>query len=196
MNAKTKTHNDSDLPELVTRLISGDHSAFKSIYRLFFSRVFHFVNRFSVTREETEEIVQDVFVKLWENRSSLNTDKNICNYLYKISKNQVIDRIRKNIAVSRHFDNFERKHPKVLTSNTTEQLVNFYELTNIISGLVEELPIKRRAIFKLNREKGLTYKEISDVLKISQGTVEKQMSKALHSLTSSLRNRYGIFIDL
>jgi len=182
--------------DLLSSFKDGDLGSFEIIYDTYFNKVFHFTCRFSLAKEDTEEIVQDVFLKLWQKRATIDADKNICNYLFAIAQNLVIDKARQNIVAEKHKQNVSNNQGRDLTSNLTEQQVNFFELSEIIKSLIDELPPKRRAIFKLSREKGFTYKEISEILNISQGTVEKQMSKAIHSITSKLSSRYGYHIDI
>jgi len=183
-------------PDLISRLVKGDVVAFKKIYSSYFNRVFHFACRFSLANEDTEEIVQDVFLKLWEKRTLIDTNKNLSNFLFTIAQNLLIDKIRHYVATEKRMQTVRENGLIHSSSESTEQQVNFFELSEIINILIDELPTKRRAIFKLSREKGFTYKEISDLLKISQGTVEKQMGKALHSLKSRLNTKYGYFVDL
>ena len=184
------------ITQLVNRLIDGDVNAFEKIYRGYFSKVLSFVYRFSLSREDTEEVVQDVFLKLWEKRNSVNREKNLDTFLYVIAKNLVIDRIRTLVASRKRLQQLRISQENDIPQNATEQLVNFYELKEIIEQLIDELPTRRRMIFKMNREKGLYYKEIADLLNISQGTVEKQMSQAIHTLKTSLALKYHIHIDL
>jgi RNA polymerase sigma-70 factor (ECF subfamily) len=182
--------------DLYRRLNEGDIESFKEIYHLFFQRVFHFACRFSLRNEDAEEITQDVFIKLWDKRSLIDTDKDLSNFLFTIAQNLAIDKIRKYVSEGKRVNNLISSRSKITSVDNTEQLVNFYELSGIVTKLIDGLPIKRRAIFKLSREKGFTNKEIADTLKISHGTVEKQMSKALKELKAKLKAQYGVFIDL
>lgn len=182
--------------DLLSGFSNGELNSFKKIYSIYFDRVYRFASRFSLSKEDTEEIVQDVFIKLWEKKKLIDQNKCLSGFLFTITQNLVIDKIRRLVATKKLMEKVSTKELRIVASESTEQLVNFYELSNIISKLIDELPSKRRTIFKLSREKCLTYKEISDILKISQGTVEKQMSKALHTLRVILKTKYGIFIDL
>lgn len=182
--------------KLKADLKEGDVEAFKSIYNNFFNKVFNFVNRFSIRTEDTEEIVQDVFLKLWEVRAKIDQNKNFDSLLYVIAQNLVIDKIRKHSSEHKKLTAIKLLQNRNRLDNCTEQQINYNELSEIINMLVDQLPTKRRAVFKLSREKGFTYKEIADLMKVSQGTVEKQMSKALHTLTNNLKSRYGFMVDL
>ncbi len=197
MNTKRSYPDSWIAPEIVAGLIQGDIDAFTKVYEVFFKKVFYFVRRLSLSAEDAEEITQDVFIKLWEKRSSILIDKSLSSFLYRIAQNLMIDKYRQYAArESRLQKIIIRDNVKALDGNATEQLVNYYELSGIISRLIDDLPKSRRTIFKLNREKGLSYREIAEILKISQGTVEKQISKALHTLKTALKAKYGIWIDL
>lgn len=187
---------DTTGPHLIKLLAAGDVEAFKIVYRRYFQKVLHFVYRFSLDKEDAEEVVQDVFVKLWNKRTTLDADKNLDVFLYVVAKNLVIDRIRKYVATEKRLHLLYHASQNSALQNSTEQLVNFYELKETLDRLIDTLPARRRMIFKLNREKGLSYKEIADVLNISQGTVEKQMSRAIHSLKDKLASQYYIHVDL
>ncbi len=197
MKTQNETYNRQLLTELVLCLKNGELSAFEEIYRMFFLRVFRFTNRFAVDVQDAEEITQDVFLKLWQKKSTIDIDKNLSNLLFTIAKNLVIDKMRQYASMEKSLKNIaETQQAYISNSSNTEHLVNYYELSGIISKLVDQLPDGRRTIYKLNREKGFKYHEIADFLNISQGTVEKQMSMALKSLSCSLKTKYGIMVEL
>jgi RNA polymerase sigma-70 factor (ECF subfamily) len=181
----------------VIGLKNGDMSAFEEIYHIHFKRVFHFANSFTLEVQDAEEITQDVFMKLWQKRSTIDIDKNLSNLLFTMAKNLVIDKMRHYTFVKKGLKIMgETQQLYTINSNNTEHLVNYYELSEIISKLVNQLPDGRRTIYKLNREKGFKYHEIADFLNISQGTVEKQMSLALKTLSNTLKMKYGIMVEL
>ncbi len=182
--------------DLLSGLSKGEISSFEKIYSHYFYRVYRFASKFSLSKEDTEEIVQDVFIKLWEKRKLIDGNKCLSGFLFTIAQNLVFDRIRKLVTTKKLLEKVSANELQIVAAESTDQLVNFYELSEIISKLIDKLPTKRRIIFKLSRENCLTYKEISGILKISQGTVEKQMSKALQTLRVVLKTKYGIFIDL
>lgn len=197
MKTQNESYNHQILTELVVDLKNGDLSAFEEIYHLFFKRVFHFANSFTLEVQDAEEITQDVFMKLWQKRSTIDIDKNLSNLLFAMAKNLVIDKMRQYTSVKKGLKIIgENQQLHKINSSNTEHLVNYYELSEIISKLVDQLPDGRRTIYKLNREKGFKYHEIADFLNISQGTVEKQMSLALKTLSNTLKMKYGIMVEL
>lgn len=177
----------------ISGLIAGDLACFQHVYQFYFRRVFGFVNKFALNSEDAEEITQDVFLKLWDKKSEICEDKCLSSFLFTIAQNMVIDKFRQYAVREKHFSQLIGKDFQL---NATEQLVNFYELSAIVNNLVDGLPARRRSIFKLSRERGLTNKEIADVLKISEGTVEKQMSKALAYMRSRLKATYNMSIEV
>jgi RNA polymerase sigma-70 factor (ECF subfamily) len=180
---------------VLSRLIAGDLKAFEQVYHYYFSRCLHFVYGYLPSIEDAEEVVQDVFIKLWEKHEQLDSEKGLSGFLFVIARNLVIDRMRRYAAMEKH--QLEMKTNSIISLNSsTEQQMNFYELKEILDRLIDELPTKRRMVFKLNREKGMTYKEIADLLNISQGTVEKQMSAALQVLKERLTIEYKLSIAL
>ena len=197
MKTQNEFYNHQLLTELVICLKHGDLSAFEEIYHIYFKRVFGFTNRFTVDVQDAEEITQDVFMKLWQKRSAIAIDKNLSNLLFTMAKNLVIDKIRQHASMEKGLKNIGENHQRYISnSSNTEHLINYNELSGIISKLVDQLPDGRRTIYKLNREKGFKYHEIAEFLNISQGTVEKQMSLALKTLSKNLKTKYGIMVEL
>lgn len=137
---------------------------------------------FRVTRSEqqSEDIVQEVFLQLWGHRAEIGAIQNMDAWLYRVTENKVMDFLRKTAA--------DRRLREALWARTrafideTEQLLEAKESFSSIRKAVSQLPPQRQLIYQLNREKGLNYKEIADVLSISRHTVKNQLSMALRSL--------------
>lgn len=183
--------------ELIISLKQGEITALREIYHVFFNRVFHFACKLTLNDQDAEEVTQDVFVRLWEKRESIDCEKSIAGFLFTVAKNLVIDKMRKHAATeARLIAIYKSQHTAMPIRNQTEELVNYFELSEIISKLVNDLPDGRRTIFKLSREKGFKNSEIAEFLNISVGTVEKQMSKAIQTLSRELKDKYGIMVDL
>lgn len=185
MNSKDNFRGTQLAPNLVSRLKNDELEAFNEIYNLYFRKLIKFAYGFSITMEDAEEVVHDSFIKLWDKRKLLEEKKSLDAFLFVIARNVIIDKIRKyNLDKSHleHYFNAQLIQPK----NRLEEQIHYEELDELISGIIAELPPKRKLIFELNRYKGMTYKEIAHHLNINVGTVEKQMSKALHKLKEKL----------
>lgn len=180
-----RKENTDNLIKLFSRLKKDELAALNEIYKLYSKKILKFAYSFSISLEDAEEIVQDTFVKIWANRKNIDLQKSIDAYLFVITKNQVLNKIKKRAlddeAIKRHFNNTVEKHYSQL-----DEIIDYRESKAIIDKIIDSLPEKRREIFILNRFKGLSYREIASLLNISQGTVEKQMTLAIKTLKSKL----------
>jgi len=171
--------------QLIGRLKKDDISAFNEIYNQYFEKLLRFAYSFSISSEDAEEIVQSLFVKLWDKRKLIDPKKSIDSFLYVMARNLIIDRIRKQNIAKHHLEHYFNDQHIALRSNLEEKM-DSKELADLIDEIVQELPPKRRMVFELNRYQGMTYKDIAKQLDISDGTVEKHMSKALKALREKL----------
>lgn len=170
---------------LFKRLKNGDEKAFEILFRTFYGSLCRYALQFVNEEEEAEEITQEFFIKLWEKRTSLEIDTSVTNYLFRSVKNQCLNFIQHNKVKKKYVDNAK----DFLKQNNDES--QFYlepGLAEKIEYTINLMPRKRRQIFMLSREKGLTYKEIAAELNISIKTVEAQMGHALKFLRNKLRD--------
>jgi len=165
---------------------AGDIGSFERLYRLMGRKIFLYAYSFLPCREDAEEIVHDVFIKIWEGRSRLNDSKSLQAYIYTIAKNATLDKIRKYNVDQLNLSNYFRES-EMVDFETDEPLNS--QLLDLVRELVEEMPYQRRKVFKLNKFDGMSQKSISEYLNISQGTVEKHISKALQYLKDELGKR-------
>lgn len=143
----------------------------------------HFVRRYVGDTQIAENIVQDVFLKIWLNRSDLNPSLNIKTYLYTAVKNQALNHLRHAEVVQRNAENLRPMNGPV---RTPEDEWHEQELIASIQKAIEELPEKCRIIFSMSRYDHLTYAEIAEIQNISIKTVETQMGRALKHLRKRL----------
>lgn len=167
-------------------------SAFAKIYTSYSKQILNFAFSFSLRKEDAEEIVQDTFIKLWTKRGNINENRSVESFLFTISKNLIIDKIRKITLDKGHLALYFSEKEAVM-NKSVEEKVNFEELQSILTDIISALPTKRRRIFELNRFHDMTYKQIADSLNISSGTVEKQMNLALKTIKVKLAH-YDIVI--
>jgi len=169
----------------IDKIRYGDKSEFEKLYRLFCQSLVLFTNKYVYDLDIAENIVQDVFVNIWQNRDRLDPTQNFKTYLYTSVKNRALNYTNR--------QGIERRYKEMIMINerdnhTPESQYNLRELETQVNKAVESLPEKRRIIFLLSRNDHLTYAEIADVLGVSVKTVENQMGKALKSLRSYLVN--------
>jgi len=167
--------------QLALRIKLGDQQAFELFFRKFHVMLFAFVNKFLHDPEEAQEVVQDVFAKIWERRDEIDPANSLKSYLFKIAQNISLNRLKRKKVESKYTEIFKLVYIDNREFSAHESLIA-KELDVQIDLSIRKLPKQCRKIFELNRIDGLKYKEIAELLHISIKTVEAQMSKALRSL--------------
>ncbi|MDR0543386.1 MAG: RNA polymerase sigma-70 factor [Dysgonamonadaceae bacterium] len=167
---------------------------FSEVYLSYYSRLVSFAREYVVSEEDAENIVQDLFLFLWENKEMLHTLNNPNAYFFTLTKNRCIDFLRKkNNEINRNEkiqSTFEAELKLKLDSLEVFDTfdLNDKNIEDIITEAINSLPEKCREIFLLSRFDGLKYKEIAEKLNLSVNTVENQMSIALRKLRMRLKN--------
>lgn len=171
---------------IVSRLINKDKRAFELVFSEYYGIMVLYASRFMDTREEAEEVVQDVFVKFWEKCDTLSEDSSIKSYLYRSVHNSCLNAIKH----ERVKDGYRQYVVQMMESSYQNEVEEKDpdELRNRIHSEIDKLPPRCAEIFKLSRFEGLKYQEIADHLDISIKTVEVQMGKALKVLRESLQD--------
>jgi len=169
---------------LCERLRNDDELAFELVFMKFKGRLFDFVRKSLPREEDVESIVQEVFIKIWQNRKQLDPQKSLDAFLFSIAKNEVFDHLRKLFNKRKYLDSLYHSMEKEDAS--TQKQLEYNELRQVVYDAIERLPERRREIFKLSRLQGKTYKEIAIELQISENTVDTQMRKSLHTLHNDL----------
>jgi RNA polymerase sigma-70 factor (ECF subfamily) len=174
------------------RIKQGDEVAFELVFYKYKGYLLDFISKSLPQEEDPESIVQEVFVKLWMNRDYLDPSKSLNAFLYTIARNQLYGRLRKLLSKRKYLE--ELYFSSSVSSNTTEKEIEYHELEKTVADLIESLPAKRREIFILSREKGLTFKEIAGKLGISENTVDTQIRKALSFIKEKLRSQINTIL--
>ncbi|MBX0289266.1 RNA polymerase sigma-70 factor [Hymenobacter sp. HSC-4F20] len=172
-------HPDSELAWL-RRLRHDDQRAFDALFRQYSARVYRFAYSYLKARPAAEEIVQECFLKIWERRHELRDDVPLKGYLFTVAHHAILNQLRHNRYHLAYQD--YTLLTGYATTPGTDTDVAFAELETVYLAALEKLPPKRRHIFKLSRQQGLSYAEIAQELGISVKTVETQMAQALHFL--------------
>jgi RNA polymerase sigma-70 factor (family 1) len=178
------SHTDNQLLDYIK---TGDQLAFAEIYERYWGLMFHHVLKMTSDKDETKDIIQEIFTQLWINIEQIESETNIASYLYVSARNKVINLIRhdkvKNNYLSSLSDFTNQYHNSIL-----EQL-SAKDLSLAIEREIKNLPSKMREVFELSRKQFRTHKEIADELHISDKTVKKQINNAI----KILRLRLNIF---
>jgi RNA polymerase sigma-70 factor (family 1) len=179
---------------LTNLLIQKDHGAFSEIYRRYWHKLFLHAYKMIKDEDEAKDIVQDVFVGVWNSSSTINITSNIKGYLYITARNRILNRIKQ----SKCNDDFIGLLANEITGvdETTTDLINERDLQEIIDNEVDKLPPRMKQVFQLSREKFLTHKQIAEQLGTSEETVKKQISGALKILRGKLDKFGGLSVLL
>lgn len=165
---------------------------FSNIYLTFYPQLVRFATVFVVYEEDAENLIQDLFMGLWERKESLSSIENMNAYMFKLAKNKCLDHIKHKIVKERFVANAQSFYEQELTLKMQSlecfdiELASEERVEKVVSKAINSLPPKCREIFILSRYDGLKYKEISEKLNISVNTVETQMCIALKKLRNSV----------
>lgn len=169
--------------DLVENLRHGDIDAFDQVFKKYGDRLFGFALGYLKSKEETEELVQNVFLKIWENRKNLKKESSLKSYLFTIAYHEMCQVFRKKQVHERFLN--ERFSYADYTINPDEQL-EYKATLEQVSKLIEKLPEKQRVIFEKSRNEGKSTKEIAEEMNLAPGTVDNQISATLKFLRKHL----------
>lgn len=172
--------------QLVALLKQGDRDAFAEIYKRYAENLAGFAGSKLYSLEDARDLLQDLFVKLWENRANIYITSSLQSWLFASTRHRIIDKIRKNITREEYASMFQSLTAPY-EQNTAEQ-VAVHELQQTIGKSLDQLPPRVKEIYRLSREQGLSNREIADELNLSEQTVKNQLSAALKHLRKSLSN--------
>jgi RNA polymerase sigma-70 factor (ECF subfamily) len=158
--------------EMFQKIAEGDENAFSTIFHKYNARLFPFVCRLVETESIAEEIVQEVFLRLWIHRANVGTMDRPDGWLYKVASNLSLSQLRR-VAIENTY--LLKRPSEDLVTNNAEEHIESKEIISIIEKAVTELPPKRQQIYRLSRQGGLNPKEIADELDLSQTTVKNQL---------------------
>ena len=177
--------------QILEHLAKNDVQAFDFLYNKYFPKLYGAVYKRLQNRELTEEVIQELFISLWERRGVLTISTTIETYLFSSVKYLVIAQYKKNNLFEKYSNSL---NPEVNDTNFTEQVIAFDELNAAYQNSLKLLPERCREIFLLKRT-GLSQREISEKMDISEKTVENQMTKALKILREALSD-YTVLVVL
>lgn len=179
-------HTATDDVSLLQMMKDGDHEAFTAIYNKYWYPLMQHTMKAVRVYSEAEDIVQEIFVSIWKNRSKLEINYTLSTYLFNSARYMAIRNIERNITRSNYL---QRLSDQIDNGGvpSPETLLHMRNLEEKIEQAIANLPEKMREIFNLSRKQQLSYKEIALQLGISEETVRKQISNALQRL----RNQVG-----
>lgn len=175
MSYNTSIHPDE--AQWVQGLIAGDAEAFRNLYTVYQQKVYAFAFRLTKSPDSARDIVQEVFIKLWEKRDQVRPDLSFPAYIKKITQNHTLNFLR-NMARNSALQEKVKSNLQILRNTEPESLLE-KELLKAYREAVDQLPERQREVYILSREEELSYEQIARQLNISPNTVRNQMVDAL-----------------
>jgi RNA polymerase sigma-70 factor, ECF subfamily len=175
------------------KIRDDDQVAFKSLFDTYYASLCHYASHYLNDDSLSEEVVQELFVKLWEKRKTLEVETSVKHYLFRSVRNGCLNQIQHDKVKQLHGNKLKAA---LMSEDPTEEYMISPEMILRMEEGIESLPEKRREIFRLSMEEGLKYREIAEKLEISVKTVEAQMGLALKALRSKIRKLMVFFLIL
>lgn len=172
--------------EFIRLLKDGDKTAFEKLFKEYAPKIYHFSLSYLHNTADSEGLVQDVFLKLWEKREMLNQSGNLKAFVFKVAINTIYDFIRRK-NVENAFKDYVETNYDSATDNTWNEVI-FNEMQSRLNVLIEQFPTQRKKIFKLSKQEQLSNDEIAEKLNLSKRTVENHLYRAVSYLKEHLKH--------
>ena len=180
--------------ELAGMLLARDQLAYAEIYDRYWGVLYRFARRILQNEQEAEDIVQDIFVMLWQKAATLEVEISLSAFLYASTRNRILKHFEKSKVRSKYIDSLQRFIDQ--DSYETDFLVRTKELAERIERELALLPPKMREVFELSRKSELSYRQIGEQLDITEETVKKQVGNARKILKAKFGSLFSVVMGL
>jgi RNA polymerase sigma-70 factor (ECF subfamily) len=170
--------------ELLTRVAGGDRGAFKQLYDLYWDDIYYIALSFLKSPEWSQDVIQDIFIKIWQKRATLPAVEQFKSYLFIIARNELISALRQKMRADGHNDQYRQHLPEQFLA--PDQSFAVKELETQIGQAVQQLPEQQKRIFLMTRNDGLSHDEIAQQLGLARKTVANNITKALNHIRDYL----------
>lgn len=182
----TPKYDSMEEKEMLSDLRLGSQIAFRQIYSLYSGRIYLNIRKMVKSEQDAAELLQEVFIKVWDKRELIDPEQSFRSYLFQIAKYTVYNFIRKN-SLEKQIQAYLSLHNTQLYTHVEEQL-NEKQDEQWLSQTIEQLPPQRRLIYRLCKIEGKSYAEVSTLLRISTSTINDHIVKA----TKYIKERHGV----
>lgn len=172
--------------ELIRNLKNNSRKAFDDIYKLYSKRLFAYCLQFTKSPEDTEEIVQDIFIHLWTNRASIRQEETLRSLLFIMAKHRLINSYRSTIN-SPIYEDYLNYQEQLSTDPSPIHSLEYNEFVQGLKKALRQLPSTQQEVIELSRMEGKTNKEIAEILSLSEQTVKNQLSIGLKALRKDIK---------
>lgn len=174
--------------ELVEKLRRGEVEAFDLVYKRYAGKLYAFSIKYLKSAEEAEELVQSVFLKVWENQNKLKKETSFKSYLFTIAYNEICNLFRRRVY-SRNFIKESLAGNKEASDGMEEQ-IDYQSVLEQVEQIIARLPEKQRTVFLKSRYEGKSSKEIAAELGLSSGTVDNYVSESLKFIRKKIQDKH------
>ncbi|ANI88663.1 hypothetical protein A9P82_04800 [Arachidicoccus ginsenosidimutans] len=177
---------------LFAGIAQGDENAFRKIFDMYKRKLYAFVFQMTSSATVSEEIVQDIFLKIWMNRLNMNAIENPANYIFILTRNKTMDYLRKVASDKKRLEQlWLRSSTQDYHIADADHQLNVESVQQLIDEAISRLPEQKQIIFRLSRNEGWTNEEIADYLHLSKSRVANAMVEVLKHLRSYLGKYSG-----
>ncbi|AEW00296.1 hypothetical protein A4D02_23495 [Niastella koreensis] len=173
--------------ELIMRVVQGDEIAFGQLFRLYKNKLYSFIFHLSGSATIAEDVLQDVFLKIWRDRDQLTGIDNFNAYLYRMAQNTAINVLRRQSREALLLNEVQRLAPEGVQS---DELLTVKEVQTALQQAINNLPPQQRKVYQLGQEQGFTYEQIAASLGISTSTVRNHMVQALKTIREYIAQHF------
>lgn len=180
--------------ELLGRLRNGDHASFAELYTTYNRRVYAFIVKYIHSPELSQDLTQEVFIKIWEARAQLEEVRSLRAYIFTVARNHALNTLKKAAfteAAQSHLLNYFEKERQVV-----EEDFVYHEYLELLNRVLERLPERTRQIFKMCREEGKSYEEAAAALGISRNAIKNHMVFSIKTLSDFAERDLGISLTI
>lgn len=182
---------DYNEKELLSLLAQGDHFAFERLFFAHKDKLYSFLFHLTGSGALAQDVLQDVFLKIWLKREDCASIANFSSYLFRAARNQAINGLKRN---GRTFLLIAELSQEPANTVDTENPILARELKMLLRRAIDSLPTQQRKVFELSRNEGFKYEEIAEKLGISTSTVRNHMIQALKKIREHIGNTYPLYI--
>lgn len=174
-----------NLEMVLQNLANDDKKALEELFNYYYPRLYHFSKTFLKLEEGIDDILQDVFIKIWNHRTNIHSSETFNPFIFTVTRNLLLNELRSRL-------NDQKLKEKVQKLSLPEEYnsyekMEYSELKNMVDQIVSNLPEKQQEVFVLSRNQGLSHKEIAEKLEISTKTVEYHISQSTSTIKSKLK---------
>ncbi|MEN8230011.1 MAG: RNA polymerase sigma-70 factor [Bacteroidota bacterium] len=180
--------------QLVKSLRKGDVFAYNELFHKYSQKVYNFSIKHLENEEDVKDLIQEIFMKIWDKRKEINENKSFNGFLFTITLNSIRDYFRKKVINRKLINKWLEETESY--SDSTMQSIEFKSFEKVVGTMVEQLPQKRQMVFRLSRIEGLSNDEIAKKMNIQKKTVENHLNLALRYLREKLQEEHSFLVIL